>query len=62
MKTEREKYWEPTWPNQLREARKLDSKELKRHASVSTNNVHRCEDCFCCAAVTVLEERKYGKD
>jgi hypothetical protein len=48
---------EPTWTNQLIEARKLPSYELRRHASVSTDNRHRCEDCFCCAALTVLEER-----
>ena len=53
---------EPTTANQLREARKLASADLKRHASVSTDNRHRCdpateEICFCCAALTVLEER-----
>jgi hypothetical protein len=58
VSTTREEYWAPTWENQLREARKLDSKELNRHASVSTSNRHRCMDCFCCAALTVLEERK----
>lgn len=48
----------PTWANQLREARKLarkDMDELKRHASVSSSNNHRCQVCFCCAALTVLE-------
>ena len=48
---------EPTWANQLDEARKLDDKELARHASVSTDNNHQCVDCFCCACVVVREER-----
>ncbi len=48
---------EPTWVNQLIEARKLDSRELERHARISFDNRHRCEDCFCCAALTTLEER-----
>lgn len=48
---------EPTWENQLRAARKLPDSELRQHALVSTQNRHRCEDCFCCAALTVLEER-----
>ncbi len=51
---------EPTWTNQLIEARKLPDYDLRRHASVSTDNRHRCEDCFCCAALTVLEERHPG--
>ena len=49
---------EPTWENQLTEARKLTSKDLQRHAAVSLDNRHRCESCFCCAAAAVLEERK----
>lgn len=48
---------EPTWANQLWHARQMESHELRRHATVSTHNRHRCEDCFCCAALTVLEER-----
>jgi hypothetical protein len=47
----------PTWENQLRHARALGSAELKRHAAVSAENRHRCQDCFCCAAWAVLEER-----
>lgn len=49
---------EATWENQLKCARDLPSSDLKRHAAVSTDNRHRCEECFCCAAVVVLEERK----
>jgi hypothetical protein len=47
-----EEYWAPTC-----EARKLETKELRRHAAVSTSNRHRCQECFCCAALTVIEER-----
>lgn len=51
-------YPEPTWANQLAAARQLPTVDLERHASVSRNNHHRCTDCFCCAAWTVLEERR----
>lgn len=50
----------PTWGNQLAHARRLSTDDLRRHASVSLNNHHRCEDCFCCAALTVLEQREGG--
>jgi hypothetical protein len=46
-----------TWENQLRHAQSLATSELKRHAAVSAENRHRCQDCFCCAAWAVLEER-----
>lgn len=49
---------EPTWNNQISEARKLPDADLQRHASVSTNNRHSCQDCFCCACVAVMRERK----
>lgn len=53
---------QPTWENQLKEAEKLPDSDLERHASVSTKNRHRCQDCFCCAALTVLEcRREEGK-
>lgn len=48
----------PTFAEQLKEARKLDTKELKRHASVSTDNRHECRSCFCCACLVTLGERK----
>lgn len=48
---------EPTWENQLWHARKMSDNDLAPHASVSVDNRHRCEDCFTCAALTVLEER-----
>lgn len=51
---------EPTWFNQLFHARQLLREkgyaEVKRHASVSIDNRHRCRDCFCCACVEVLRE------
>ena len=50
---------EPTWENQLWHAEQLNTlekrAELRRHASVSRDNRHRCEDCFCCACLKVLE-------
>lgn len=49
---------EPTWENQLWSARQEPTRELTRHASVSTQNRHRCQECYCCAALTVLEERR----
>lgn len=52
---------EPTWNNQIAEARKLPDAELQRHASVSTNNGCACGTCFCCACVAVLAERKPAK-
>lgn len=47
----------PTWNNQLIAARAMRSLDLRRHAAVSVDNRHRCQDCFCCAAVEVLEAR-----
>lgn len=40
------------------EARKLPIEDLRRHASVSMNNFHRCTECFTCAAAAVLVERQ----
>lgn len=42
-----------TWKEQ---ARRLPIEELKRHASVSANNRHKCQECFCCAALEVMRE------
>lgn len=41
----------------LDRARALDDNELRRHASVSRNNRHRCCDCFTCACCEIEEER-----
>lgn len=46
------------WQAQLSEASLLATPELERHALVSTRNRHRCRQCFCCAALTILERRK----
>jgi hypothetical protein len=48
----------PTLENQLWWARKLDQSELQRHAYVSLYNRCHCGECFCCACVIVLRERK----
>ena len=39
------------------QARALKMAELRRHASVSNNNNHYCNDCFCCACVDIIKER-----
>ncbi len=61
-------YGAPTWKQQARacdqwrewksQAARLDTAELRRHASVSTGNAHECVNCFCCAALDVLRERE----
>jgi hypothetical protein len=42
----------------LKEARLLSREDLRRHASVSRDNKHRCRDCYTCACLEVLEERE----
>lgn len=49
------------WFRMRQQARELDDKELRRHASVSTDNNHQCVQCFCCAAQAVLEERRRAR-
>jgi len=59
---------EPTWFNQLFHAHQLLKEkgydEVRRHARVSSENRHRCRECFCCACAAVLydpvERRKRG--
>ncbi len=46
------------WAEWKRQAATLETKELRRHASVSTSNRHECTECFCCAALDVLQERE----
>jgi len=31
---------------------------IERHASVSTQNQHKCSECFCCACVDWLKENR----
>lgn len=48
---------EPTWFNQIAHAKRLYREkgraEVMRHARVSIDNRHRCNECFCCACVEV---------
>ena len=44
------------WAQWIKEAKQLPETDLRRHASVSRNNNHRCVECYCCACLTVLEE------
>ena len=51
----------PTWANQLQRARKLlaekgESELNNPHAM--TGKICKCEQCFCCAALYVLNEYK----
>lgn len=48
------------WAEWKRQAAVLPESELRRHASVSTSNRHHCVDCFCCAALAVLQEIECG--
>jgi hypothetical protein len=47
----------PTWENQIAFARNKTNEELKPHALVSIRNRHKCQTCYCCAALAVLDER-----
>ena len=49
------------WTKALAEARELSPQELRRHASVSTDNRHQCEDCFTCACAAVLREKRAAR-
>jgi len=44
------------WAEWKRQAAVLPVSDIKRHASVSTDNRHSCVECFCCACVAVIEE------
>lgn len=46
-----------TFEDMKAEARKLPIEDIRRHASVSTNNRHRCEECFTCACEAVRREK-----
>lgn len=60
----------PTWTNQVNEAHKLNSFELRRHASVCEQNQCRCQTAlddmeldergFTCAASYVLKARRHA--
>lgn len=44
---------ELTWEKMIAQAEALPGEERRRHASVSRNNGHRCQECFCCACLEV---------
>jgi hypothetical protein len=46
------------WAEWKRQANTLPIIDLQRHASVSTGNGHACRDCFCCACVEMLAEKR----
>ena len=46
------------WLEWKRQAYSLPVAEVQRHAGVSTDNRHSCRDCFCCACVELLDERR----
>jgi hypothetical protein len=46
------------WTMMIEQARALPADELQRHASVSINSRHRCENCYTCACAAVLDLRK----
>lgn len=45
------------WNKARSEAFSLPLKELGRHAGVSIDNRHECQDCFCCACAAELRDR-----
>jgi hypothetical protein len=44
------------WQEWKRQAATLPPAEVRRHASVSTDNGCGCMDCFCCACAAVVKE------
>ncbi len=46
------------WQEWKRQANTLPIAELERHAGVSKNNRHACHDCFTCACVELLTEKR----
>lgn len=45
-----------TFEQMKERARQLEKSELRRHASISIDNRHKCKECFTCACVEVLRE------
>lgn len=48
----------PSFDVQIQHAHEIDSEELDRHALVSIRNHCTCRECFCCAALHVLNFRE----
>jgi len=46
------------WLEWKRQANTLPIIELERHAAVSRDNRHACTDCFTCACVELLGEKR----
>lgn len=44
------------WAEWKRQAAALPVADIRRHASVSTQNRHECVECFCCACLAVVRE------
>lgn len=53
-------YDEPSeqWLEWKRQANCLSIIDLERHAAVSRDNRHSCQDCFRCAAVELLRDKR----
>lgn len=49
------------WGEMVSKAMSLPADELSRHASVSTQNRHRCRECFTCACEYVRNDRALAK-
>jgi len=44
------------WLEWRKQAAILPLAEVRRHAAVSMDNRHECEECFCCAALALLRQ------
>lgn len=50
-------YGESTWEEHLQQANQKSDFELAKYAMSSVYYRHRCEACYACATLTVLEKR-----
>ena len=49
------------WENDIQRILKDEGlKGIRRHARVSLNNRHRCQQCFCCYCMEWLERNNYA--
>lgn len=56
LESERERV--RAWYRMLDDANKLTTSDLERHARVSESNEHKCVECFTCACVVALQDRR----
>ena len=49
------------WQEWKRQAYTLPLAEVARHAKVSTQNGHRCRECFCCACIEAEDEMRHAR-